>query len=278
MTCEVVSEAVRLEALNDASPLMCAALQDMRDGMAGEGKLLNLYHLLRRALDRTASVEDLDRVGHVVELGCNRGITACLLQAILVKDAKDKAELAADKDDDKADKSLHSRRARRELHLFDSFEGLPVGSKEHDPACYASGGGSMACSPDDVLANFAACKLPPPTQVHQGWFADTCPGGLPTRIAFAHLDGDLYDSIKDSLELVYPRLVKGAIVVVDDYCDPAKLNRHDLFPGAFAACQEFFEDKPEKLQILPAPHPGYLDRNGFAFPAQYETHAFFEKI
>lgn len=90
--------------------------------------------------------------------------------------------------------------------------------------------------------------------------------------------GDLYASIKDSLELVYPRLAKGAIVVVDDYSDPSRLQRHDLFPGAFDACAEFFADKPETMQILPAPHPGYLDRNSFTFPAQYETHAFFQKL
>ena len=121
------------------------------------------------------------------------------------------------------------------------------------------------------------CGLPQPF-VHKGWFAETCPAALPGTIAFAHLDGDLYLSIRESLELVYPRLAKGALVVVDDYCDPAQLRRHDIFPGAKAACDEFFADKPEvRVHVLPAPHPGYLDRNGFAFPAQYETHAYFEK-
>ncbi|RWH84456.1 MAG: hypothetical protein EOQ86_01550 [Mesorhizobium sp.] len=35
----------------------------------------------------------------------------------------------------------------------------------------------------------------------QGWFEDTLPTQLQDEIAFANLDGDLYDSVKVSLEL-----------------------------------------------------------------------------
>ena len=196
--------------------------------------------------------------GDVVELGCNAGVTSCMLQAILAQE--------------------EGRAVPRALHLFDSFEGLPIGDDaKGDPSCYAAAGGAMACSPKDVEANFMRCGLEKP-HIHVGWFSETCPTKLPEEIAFAHLDGDLYLSIKESLELVYPKLSKGAIVVVDDYCDPQMLARNDIFPGALRACQEFFEDKPETIKVLPAPHPGYMDKNGFKFPAQYETHAFFEKL
>ena len=198
----------------------------------------------------------------MVELGCHKGVTACLMQALLVQDQAGAATTTQ----------------RRELHLFDSFEGLPVGDEDHDPACYAKAGGAMRATPEDVAANFAACGLPAATGVHVGWFADSCPANLPEAIAFAHLDGDLYGSIKDSLELVYPKLSKGALVVVDDYCDPSRLNRHDIFPGAFDACAEFLADKPEVMQVLPAPNTGYLERSRFTSPATYETHAYFEKI
>ena len=106
----------------------------------------------------------------------------------------------------------------------------------------------MAASPSDVRNNFETCGLPE-ASVHVGWFADSCPKNLPSVISFAHLDDDLYLSIKESLELVYPRLAKGAIVVVDDYCDPSRLLRHDIFPGSFDACDEFFRDKPEIMQV-----------------------------
>lgn len=79
---------------------------------------------------------------------------------------------------------------RKELHLFDSFEGLPVGDSDHDPLCYAQAGGAMSASPEDVQANFAACDLPPATGVHVGWFKDSCPEHLPDVVSFAHLDGE----------------------------------------------------------------------------------------
>ena len=95
-------------------------------------------------------------------------------------------------------------------------------------------------------------------------FNETLPDGLPERIAFAHLDGDYYDSIKVSIEHVYPRLSCGAICLVDDYNDPAVNPRGwNLLPGAKKACDEFFADKPEKLV------PIYAGRF---------SHAFFRKL
>ena len=134
----------------------------------------------------------------------------------------------------------------------------------------------MRASVAAVAENFARAGLPPPGDVHVGWFAETttsdASGENPREIAFAHLDSDLYGSILESLAFVYPRLARGALVVVDDYCDPAILHRHDIFPGAYRACADFFADKPESMVVLPAPHPGY------AFPMQYECHAYFQKL
>mmetsp|Transcript_22522 Transcript_22522/g.80367 ORF Transcript_22522/g.80367 Transcript_22522/m.80367 type:complete len:219 (-) Transcript_22522:733-1389(-) len=218
--------------------------------MAGEGKLLNLYHLLRRTID-------LGLAGGVVELGCNAGVTACMLQAVLVKHKP--SHLPGD------------------LHLYDSFEGLPPGDARFDPPAYAICPGAMRAAPETVLSNFASFGLSPPT-IHVGWFKDSCSGdGLPAKIAFAHLDGDLYASILESLQVVYPRLVPGAIVVVDDFCDPGQLDRHNIFPGAFDACRDFFADKPEQLHVLPAPHPT-IPNSGVDRTGGYECHAYFQKL
>ena len=58
-----------------------------------------------------------------------------------------------------------------------------------------------------------------------------------------YLDGDLYESIKTSLEGVYPRLSKGAICVVDDYSLKG-------FPGCTIATDEFLADKPEEIRDM----------------------------
>ena len=242
-----VPAAAAADAFRDATPVMCAALQDAPGNMAGEGKLLNIYHTLQRALD-------LDVAGDVVELGCHAGTTASMLACV-----------------------LRRRAPGKRLHLYDSFEGLPAGDAgSGDPPAYGARRGSMRASVAAVAENFARAGLPPPGDVHVGWFAKTTTsdelGENPREIAFAHLDGDLYGSILESLAFVYPRLARGALVVVDDYCDPAILHRHDIFPGAYRACADFFADKPESMVVLPAPHPGY------AFPMQYECHAYFQKL
>ena len=74
---------------------------------AGEGKLLNIYWLLRRTID-------LGIPGAVAELGCNKGVTAALLQSV-----------------------LRAHRPSTPLHVYDSFEGLPQGNA-NDPPAYLS--------------------------------------------------------------------------------------------------------------------------------------------
>ena len=50
-----------------------------------------------------------------------------------------------------------------------------------------------------------------------GWFADTLPDAPIERLALMRLDGDWYDSTRDALEALYPRLSPGGFVIVDDY-------------------------------------------------------------
>ena len=50
-TTKQVPSARGRAARRKGSPLLCAALQDVEGNMAGEGKLLNIYWLLRRTID-----------------------------------------------------------------------------------------------------------------------------------------------------------------------------------------------------------------------------------
>ncbi len=54
---------------------------------------------------------------------------------------------------------------------------------------------------------------------------------MPEKIAFAFLDGDFYDSIRDSLKLVLPRVQQGGVIIVDDYA-------REALPGAAKAVHE----------------------------------------
>ena len=66
-TKQVPSPQAVQRAVREGSPLLCAALQDVEGNMAGEGKLLNIYWLLRRTIDRNVP-------GAVAELGSNQCI------------------------------------------------------------------------------------------------------------------------------------------------------------------------------------------------------------
>lgn len=61
---------------------------------------------------------------------------------------------------------------------------------------------------------------------------------LPSKISFLRLDTDLYLTTKLQLEILFPRLVKGGILHIDDY---------GMFPGVKEAVDEYF--KQEKIWL-----------------------------
>ena len=174
---------------------------------------MNMYHLVSQVLF-------YDVEGDLVELGCNNGQSSVLIQQLIVESKKPKI-----------------------LHLYDSFEGLPA-LGDSDGVSYREG--ELKTTDDVVRHNFKKYGLSLP-QIHKGWFSDTLPHELPEKICFAYLDGDLYESILISLKYVYPKLSKGAICLIDDYCDPEIYPRGwNLLPGV----DEFFADKPEKIDYI----------------------------
>ena len=68
-------------------------------------------------------------------------------------------------------------------------------------------------------------------RIVKGWFCDLGESDLPSLISFAFLDGDFYESIRDSLRLVGPRMSRGGVIVVHDYTNPA-------LPGVRKAVEE----------------------------------------
>ncbi len=120
----------------------------------------------------------------------------------------------------------------RTLHLFDSFEGLPEPRAEVDGAAAARYAGERAAG---KLATIGECvgtlddnrellerRIGYPAErlkYHVGWFEETVPGAAREigPIALLRLDGDWYESTRVCLENLYPKVVQGGVVVVDDY-------------------------------------------------------------
>lgn len=122
------------------------------------------------------------------------------------------------------------------LHLFDSFTGMPETDKEAD---LHKKGDFQDTSLESVTAWIGQGNV----IYHQGWLPDTFAGLEDEKIAFSHIDVDIKSSVRGCCEFIYPRLVPGGVMIFDDY-------GHVTCPGARAAVDEFFADKPEKPLVL----------------------------
>lgn len=119
------------------------------------------------------------------------------------------------------------------IHLFDTFEGMPVSSKENGDT-YEKG--------DLANYKFEDTKkyLEPYNNLvfHKGLFQDTFLKVPTLRFSFVHVDADIYASIWESCSYFYPRMIQGGIIIFDDYgfvsCQSSKI-----------AIDKFFSDKKE---------------------------------
>jgi O-methyltransferase len=133
----------------------------------------------------------------------------------------------------------------RHLYLFDTFQGMtaPTGKDvtflgdsatrlleveaPADPE-------SVWCiaSLQEVRRNMQTTGYPSAC-VHyvEGRVEDTIPAQMPDSIALLRLDTDWYESTRHELEHLYPRLVKGGVLVLDDY---------GHWQGARQAVDEYF--------------------------------------
>ena len=161
--------------------------------------------ILLELLNSTADVP-----GDVVELGCYKGDTSLEFERVLEKSQPEK-----------------------HLWLYDSFEGLPAKTKEDNSVAGDNfKAGELLVTKREVVMRFKKAGLKVP-RIRKNFFENLNPEqDLPEQISFAFLDGDLYGSIKTSLELVWKKLDKNATVVVHDYNNPE-------LPGVSKALDEW---------------------------------------
>jgi O-methyltransferase len=136
-----------------------------------------------------------------------------------------------------------SASSQRTLWLYDTFEGMPEASdfdvntlgqtgedrrREDSEWCLASR--------PEVESNFKRHGLMSDRIVfRQGMVEDTLKNEpLPERIAILRLDTDFYESTKIELELLYPLLAPGGVLIIDDY---------GLWQGSKKAVDEYFADR-----------------------------------
>ncbi len=115
-------------------------------------------------------------------------------------------------------KAYHIR--DRKVWVVNSFEGMPEPEIRRFPADapWMPWAGRLSVSLETVKHNFDNyCLLDDQVWFLKGWFKDTLPTASIEKLAVLRLDGDLYQSIQNSLTHLYPKLSVGGFVIVDDF-------------------------------------------------------------
>lgn len=203
----------------------CATIRAVREfTMTSNDKL----HAL---ISATMYVHDFAIPGAIVECGVWRGGSMHAVARTL---------------DNRGDRS-------RELYLFDTFEGMTEPSEkderhdgltaEHLLATTSRQGAVWAhASLEDVKRGFETVPYDL-NRVHyvQGPVEQTVPDQAPEQIALLRLDTDWYESTKHELLHLYPRLVSGGVLLIDDY---------GWWKGSRTATQEFLKETGERLLFI----------------------------
>jgi O-methyltransferase len=111
----------------------------------------------------------------------------------------------------------------RKIHLFDSFEGLPP-AKDIDGKDALTWQNNVTsteyfdnCTAEESFA-IEAMKLSNHNhyEIHRGWFNTTLPK-YNEAIAILRLDCDWYDSVKECMDKLFPLVLPGGLIIIDDY-------------------------------------------------------------
>jgi len=140
----------------------------------------------------------------------------------------------------------------REMHLFDSFEGLPDPVSEDLQPHELPEGETSDPYYRETPRRFSNTSLAAVQEAlsdvewmhfHKGWIPDVLNGHEERRFSFVHVDVDLYQSTMDCLNFFTPRMNPGGIMICDDYLSLR-------FPGARMAWDIYCRERNVKFVTL----------------------------
>lgn len=142
----------------------------------------------------------------------------------------------------------------RDLHLFDTFEGMPPPTEEDRRVAGPPARELLDSSPrtsrlwgvaglDDVRAGMSGTRYPSERiHYHAGLVEDTLPAQAPETIAPLRLDTDWYESTRHELVHLYDRVSAGGVIIIDDY---------DYWEGSRKAVDDFVAERGLRLLLVP---------------------------
>src|SRR4051812_29813395 len=132
---------------------------------------------------------------------------------------------------------LRLQETSRQLWLFDTFTGMSAPTAEDVSVCQISAeedykGTYLRVGLEEVRSAVLSTGYPQ-EQIRfvEGKVEDTIPAQIPEQIALLRLDTDWYESTRHELLHLFPRLVRGGVLIIDDY---------GHWQGARKASDEYF--------------------------------------
>lgn len=157
------------------------------------GGSLQSKERLDRMINLLSKCTDLE--GDVIECGVYRGGTAIALAEKL--------------------KEVNSTKT---VYGMDTFEGLPFNSEEDKvDGKQLLPVGLFKDTNESKIQSLLHVKGLDNVELVKGLFTNTFPRLSSKEFCFAHVDVDLYLSIKQCIDFLEPRMVKGGIILFDDY-------------------------------------------------------------
>jgi hypothetical protein len=108
---------------------------------------------------------------------------------------------------------------KESVYMYDTWEGLPKCNKEKDGILYVEQ--LKRENPLFYLNKYnqiiKESKIYKNMILRKGYFPATIKEEKDLLFKFVHLDGDMYQTTIDGLEFFYNRMVKGGIIVMDDF-------------------------------------------------------------
>jgi O-methyltransferase len=172
-----------------------------------EGKiLLTMYemHNIYKLVKQTAKIE-----GDIAEVGVYKGGSAKIISEV---------------------------KGNKNLHLFDTFEGMPSVDSSIDTHKKDDFNDTSLSTVKNYLSGYKNIFF------YKGYFPASLEGTdcYNLKYSFVNLDVDIYESTKSALEFFYSRVNKGGMILSHDY------NALSC-PGVKKAFDDFFSEKPEPI-------------------------------
>lgn len=152
----------------------------------------------------------------------------------------------------------------RKLIGFDTFGKFPEAKfekdkKYRDNLVKIENGGDQSISKEQLLEVLKNKGVDKNIELVEGNVIKTVPEYLKKnphlKIALLNLDTDIYEPAVTILEHMWPRIVKGGVLILDDYAN---------FPGETKADDDYFKDKNVFIKKFPfVKSPCYIIKNEF---------------